>query len=849
MVKHVKVQSTPGMLLKVVFSTFAGLPAAALPHFKSWTIAARLIAIVIALALPLNLVVIAVIWNLNSAANEAQRASLLYSARSVAAAIDAELFKYIALVQTLSGSPALLDDNLDAFDAEARRAFAPIKDASFLVTDLNGQHLINGAAQRDQPLPRQQPVAMRAQNLALESRSVVVSDILIGNVSKEWVADVYVPIFKNDQPFRTLAVTMKVRGFLKLLNAREIPENWKVGIIDGQGRFIARVPDHDAFVGELASQGWRDVKDQDGIFEFFHSSEGDVVANASAHPTLSGWTVGVAVKKSELQAAALNAVCWAIALGIAISLLSLGLAVAIARRITRPIAEMGDKAAMVLSGGEISFEPDLPELGALWSALKQAVADRNHSDAARHDSERQLAAIVTSSQAAIVSTTLGGAITSWNAAAERLYGYTAKEMLGQSIRRLLPAKRQNDETAMLARVAAGETTAQFEATRLHKNGSTVEVSVTVSPIHDRDGKVVGLSGIARDITARKQAEETLRDRLSEIEAIYNNTPIGLALLDRDLRYIRINAALAEMNGVPAGDHIGRVVWDVVPAMRDASEPHLRHVLQTGDLVRKEVSGESPNGIIRHWDKTFYPLRRPDGSILAVGAMVEEITQRKRAEELQSLLMREINHRTKNMLSVVLQSLLMREINHRTKNMLSVVLSIARQTAASDTAEFIKHFSARIQALSANQDLLIKSDWRGVDLEDLVRAQLAHFVDLIGTRISVDGPQVRMAAAAAQSIGIALHELATNAGKYGALSGEHGRVEIDWRLNGDEFTIGWAECGGPYVEAPKRHGFGSTVISMVAKASVDGDVELDYAPSGLIWRLKCSADKVLEQRSA
>jgi PAS domain S-box-containing protein len=830
-VKHVKVQFAPGMLLKVVFSKFARLPAAAPPHFKNWTIAARLIAIVIALALPLNLVVIAVIWNLDSAANDAQRASLLYSARSVAAAVDAELFKYIALAQTLSGSPALLDDNLDAFYAEARRAFAPIKDASFLVTDLNGQHLINGAARLDQPLPRLQPVAIRAQNQALESRSAVVSDVLIGNVSKEWVADVYVPIFKNDQPFRTLAVTMKARGFLKLLNAPEIPKNWKVGIIDGQGRFIARVPDHAAFVGELASQGWRDVKDQDGIFEFFHSNEGDIVANASAHPTLSGWTVGVAVKKSELQAAALNAVWWAIALGIAISLLSLGLAVAIARRITRPIAEIRDKAAMVLNGGEISFEPDLPELGALWSALKQAVVDRNRSDAARHDSERQLAAIVTSSQAAIVSTTLDGSITSWNAAAERLYGYAANEMLGQSIRRLLPARRQDDETAMLACVAARESTAQFEATRLHKNGSTVEVSVTVSPIHDRDGKVVGLSGIARDITARKQAEEALRDRLSEIEAIYNNTPIGLALLDRDLRYIRINAALAEMNGVPAGDHIGRLVWDIVPAMRDASEPEMLHVLKTGDLVRNEVSGESrkhPGGV-RHWDKTFYPLRRPDGSILAIGVMVEEITERKRAEELQSLLLR--------------------EINHRTKNMLSVVLSIARQTAASDTSEFIKHFSARIQALSANQDLLIKSDWRGVDLEDLVRAQLAHFVDLIGTRISVDGPQLRLAAAAAQSIGIALHELATNAGKYGALSGEHGRVEIDWWLDGDEFTIGWAECDGPCVEAPKRHGFGSTVISMVAKASVDGDVELNYAPTGLIWRLKCSADKVLERRSA
>jgi PAS domain S-box-containing protein len=827
--KLVKVQSAPGVLLRAAVGKFACLPTAW--HAVNWTITSRLIAIVIALALPLNLVIVAVIWNLDRAADEAQRTNLLYAARSLAAAVDAELDKCITLAQALSRSPALLDDNLDAFDAEARRTFASMKDASFLVAARDGQQLINGAALQDRPLPRLQPAAMRAHNLAFESRSVVVSGVLIGNVSKEWVADIYVPVFKNNQPFRTLAVAMRARGFLKLLDAHELPPNWQAGIIDGQGRFIARLPDHAAFVGELASQEWRDVKDQDGIFEFLHAGDGDVVLNASAHPALSSWTVGVAVKKSELQAAVLNAVGWAIVLGIAISLMSLGLAVAVARRITRPIEEMRGKAAMVLSGRQISFEPRLPELAALWSALQQAVADRSRSDAAQRESEGRLAAVVTSSQAAIVTTTLDGAITSWNAAAERLFGYTAKEMVGQSIRRLLPAKRQSDEAAMLARVAAGETTAQFEATRLHKNGSTVQVSVTISPIHDRDGKVVGLSGIARDIGARKQAEESLRDRLSEIEAIYDNMPIGLALLDRDLRYVRINAALAEMNGVPAADHIGRLVWDIVPAMRETCEPLMRRVLETGEIARIEVSGESSKlpGISRHWDKSIYPLRRPDGSILAIGVTVEEVTERKRAEELQSLLMR--------------------EINHRTKNMLSVVQSIARQTAASDTAEFIRRFSARIQALSANQDLLIKSDWRGVELEDLVRAQLGPFADLVGMRITVHGPKVRLAAAAAQSIGMALHELATNAGKYGALSAERGCVDIDWRLDGNEFSIGWAECDGPAVVPPKRHGFGSTVISTVIKASVDGEVELNYAQTGFTWRLKCSPDKILERRSA
>jgi two-component sensor histidine kinase len=138
-----------------------------------------------------------------------------------------------------------------------------------------------------------------------------------------------------------------------------------------------------------------------------------------------------------------------------------------------------------------------------------------------------------------------------------------------------------------------------------------------------------------------------------------------------------------------------------------------------------------------------------------------------------------------------------------------------------------------------------NEWQGVDVEDLARAQLAHFADLVGSRLTVYGPTVRLNAAAAQAIGLALHELATNAGKYGALSVDAGRVDVRWRLDGDVFAMSWTEREGPPVSAPQRRGFGTTVIEAMAERSVDGKVDLEYALSGVTWRLTCPTANALE----
>src|SRR5262249_18002582 len=150
-------------------------------------------------------------------------------------------------------------------------------------------------------LPVRHPLGLAAQKRAIETHLAAVTDLRFGTFCQDWIISIEVPIFKNGQPFRALAVGVKAQSFFRLLNDQQIPKNWLAGIVDSQSRFIARVPGNERYVGQLASQSWRKVKDQDGVSELV-SSEGDPIINANAHSVVSGWLVGIAVKKSQMQA-------------------------------------------------------------------------------------------------------------------------------------------------------------------------------------------------------------------------------------------------------------------------------------------------------------------------------------------------------------------------------------------------------------------------------------------------------------------------------------------------------------------------------------------------------------------
>ena len=186
--------------------------------------------------------------------------------------------------------------------------------------------------------------------------------------------------------------------------------------------------------------------------------------------------------------------------------------------------------------------------------------------------------------------------------------------------------------------------------------------------------------------------------------------------------------------------------------------------------------------------------------------------------------------------------LLRELVHRSKNLLAVVQAMSRQTATGSGSidEFQRKFSARLQALSMAHDLLISHDWRGASMHDLARAQMAYCLDVgaseVGEHARIDGPKVMLKPEAAQNIGLALHELATNALAHGALSRAGGGVALNWRLEDGRFLVDWRESGGPPVAPPPRQGFGYKVIKRLVAQALDGATTLDFAPEGFSWTL-------------
>ena len=413
-----------------------------------------------------------------------------------------------------------------------------------------------------------------------------------------------------------------------------------------------------------------------------------------------------------------------------------------------------------------------------------------------------------------------------------LLGYSHDELVGKELYQIgflgeAQASRDMFQTLKATRQV------RYEDLPLQSDQGTTRKVEVVANLYDEDGKTVVQCNV-RDISERRRAERALHEVEERQKLVLEACRIGTFHGNLETGEAVWNSVEFKLLGLEAGD---------APAEMATFFRHV-HPDDLAALQSDWAKGTEPGGresefrIIRADGEERWLVVR--GVILpyddAAGAGQDkrflgvnfDITERKRAEEHAEVLVA--------------------EVNHRARNLLSVVQAVAQQTAKlGDPQSFAARLSDRINGLAANQDLLVKNLWRGVEVTELVVAQLAHFKDIVGKRIHLHGPDLTLTAAASQAIGMALHELSTNAAKYGALSNGAGEVHIAWEASADPmpiFSMSWVESGGPPVTPPKRKGFGQTVTKRLVEVAVGGAVEIGYAAAGFTWHLQTQAANAL-----
>ena len=322
----------------------------------------------------------------------------------------------------------------------------------------------------------------------------------------------------------------------------------------------------------------------------------------------------------------------------------------------------------------------------------------------------------------------------------------------------------------------------------------------------------------------------LRARFARYETALRGSQVTVYTQDRDLHYTSISNP---MLGRSIDDILGRTDDEILPAeSRAAIVAFKKEALASGEAKSGEVAINDGPGLRWH-DLHVEPLRNEAGEIIGLTCVSVDVTERKEGEAHLRLLLR--------------------ELTHRSKNLLAVIQAMARQTArhAGSIDGFLNQFGARLQALASSHDLLVRESWYGASLNELIRSQLAGNFDRGDGQVSVQGPAVALKPEAAQNLGLALHELAANAARYGALSVPEGRVTIIWaRLdaaNGNGLELDWREQLGPKVKTRRKRGFGSLVIERNLARALDAEVDWTFDPEGLRCHIVLPASQILAVR--
>jgi PAS domain S-box-containing protein len=327
---------------------------------------------------------------------------------------------------------------------------------------------------------------------------------------------------------------------------------------------------------------------------------------------------------------------------------------------------------------------------------------------------------------------------------------------------------------------------------------------------------------------KRLAEEQLRQTAGLLEMIGSSTASMIYAKDREGRMLYCNRALEELTGLGMADMLGKTDAEWNPNLPEAEvlQAADRLVLASGETQDLEEVFTGCDGKTRIYQTIKSPLRDRSGEVIGVVGVSTDISAAREAEQREKLLSR--------------------ELDHRAKNLLAVVQSVVSLTRAGTLPEFKAAIEGRIQALGRAHSMLAASRWEGADLERVLVEELAPYCGNLEGAVTLTGPPLLLKPAAAQSLALVIHELATNAAKYGALSVAAGELEVQWDVaEGALLVLRWEERGGPPV-TPRtqgsRRGFGSRLIHGSIERQLGGKLGLDWAPGGLVATMQIRLDR-------
>jgi PAS domain S-box-containing protein len=451
------------------------------------------------------------------------------------------------------------------------------------------------------------------------------------------------------------------------------------------------------------------------------------------------------------------------------------------------------------------------------------VTASREAEAARLEAERRLAKTYESVTVGIGETDENGRFLNVNPAFSAITGYSGEELTAMGFDQIThPEDRALDLSLYRDQVANRRESYSIDKRYCRKDGGEVFVEVLSSSVRSPDGAFLYGVRVVKDVTDRKRAEQRVQESDRRSRELLDALPIAVYTTDAAGRITYYNEAAVAFSGRrPAlGVDEWCVSWklywpDGRPLPHD--ECPMALALREGHEARGvEAVAERPDGTRRTFTPFPTVLRDNRGGVVGAINVLVDITERKRADEEQKIL---IN-----------------ELNHRVKNTLATVQSISMHTHRSTPEAFVQRFESRLVALSKAHDLLTRRRWTGVGLGELLEQELAPYADADQSRIVMEGPELTLSARTGLALSMVLHELVTNAAKYGALSVEGGRVQVVWEPKEEGMknilTLRWIESGGPMVEPPTRRGFGRQLIERTITRDLGGTADLEFLPGGL-----------------